>query len=960
LARWAALLALAIAELCPSTAFATTNRVGVLNVTYTMTCSGSGSLDWYVPGYGLEVESDSLSTSSSGSVQYEVLQTATNLLLGDTLSSTGQDAASGSGTETQTYPSGDSISADWTYRCVSQGNCLILWWNSGTVPSDFSASCFVNYAMDLTGDPDAANNFVGQAAVYDTMRALTVDFYLIDYARPWNKTLSAAGGVTNSVGAPGVNSGYETLNVHVDYVPDQLIVPFTVTPTNGVAALTVQFGSETVDSTGTSIATWHWDFGDGTATNVTASSFSHRYITNGVFPVSLSATNIGGIAVKGIGPASVQVDLPTLQFTAWPTNGWMPLTVGFSFPPADSGNNSIESWSWDFGDQTTSTSRAPSHVYINTKSKTYSPSLKVTNYLGLAITAKGPKISAVYPPILFTASPTNGLIPMQVQFSSPDVDAFGVAIKGWTWYFGDGGTSTVQNPSHTYTNRGLFAPALLATNANKALIAGYGPSISAGYQDVIIFGTGASGYDPSLMFGLTNSDGTHPQAGLVLSSNRLYGVMSAGGLYGSGTIFTVNTDGSGFTNLHYFGPVAMMWYTNADGATPVSRLVLAGQTLYGAAASGGTNPMGGALFRINTDGSGFTNLQSFGGAANAGVHPNGLVLSGSTLYGAAEYGGSNYNGTIFKLNTDGSGFAAIHHFSPSGYDSSLGTTNADGVSPMAALTLGGDDLVGRILYGTASQGGGGGGTVFKLNTNGSGFTVLHYFTNTDGSTPEGELLLAGNTLYGTTYSGGSAGEGAVFKVNTDGSGFATLYSFSAANYDSGYNLTNSDGAKPSSGLCWSGGLLYGATQSGGTGGSGTVFAVSTNGTGFTTLYNFTALVVNSDTSANTNIDGANPAAGVVLADGYLFGTAPNGGSEGYGALFALSLITAPPRLGIQFSGGALLISWPSGETGWTLEQCTDLAAGNWTAAGLTISDDGTTKQASLPPPAGNLFFRLAK
>jgi uncharacterized repeat protein (TIGR03803 family) len=371
--------------------------------------------------------------------------------------------------------------------------------------------------------------------------------------------------------------------------------------------------------------------------------------------------------------------------------------------------------------------------------------------------------------------------------------------------------------------------------------------------------------------------------------------------------------------------------------------------------------MAGTLFRINTDGSGFTNLQTFGGPAYPGNHPNGLVLSGSTLYGTAEYGGSNYTGTIFKLNTDGSGFSAIHHFSPRSYDSLLGSTNADGFSPMAALTLGGDDLVGRTLYGTASEGGGtGGGTVFKLNTNGSGFTVLHHFTNTDANTPEGELLLAGNTLYGTTYGGGSAGEGTVFKVNTDGSGFATLYSFSVANYDSGNHLTNSDGAQPSSGFYLSGGLLCGTTTSGGTGGAGTVFAISTNGTGFTTLYNFTPLVYDSDTYVNTNLDGANPAAGVVLADGYLYGTAPNGGTAGYGALFALSLAMAPPQLGIQSSGGVLLISWPSVETGWTLQKCTNLAVGNWTAAGLTISDDGTTKQASLPPPTGNLFLRLTK
>ena len=88
--------------------------------------------------------------------------------------------------------------------------------------------------------------------------------------------------------------------------------------------------------------------------------------------------------------------------------------------------------------------------------------------------------------------------------------------------------------------------------------------------------------------------------------------------------------------------------------------------------------------------------------------------------------------------------------------------------------------------------------------------VLKSFTGSDGMNPYGGLVLAGSTLYGTTlwggssYTGNSSGDGVVFKVNTDGSGYTVLKSF-----------TGSDGAQPYAGLVLAGSTLYGTTQSGG-------------------------------------------------------------------------------------------------------------------------------------------------
>src|SRR5206468_8522192 len=119
---------------------------------------------------------------------------------------------------------------------------------------------------------------------------------------------------------------------------------------------------------------------------------------------------------------------------------------------------------------------------------------------------------------------------------------------------------------------------------------------------------------------------------------------------------------------------------------------------------------------------------------------------------------------------------------------------------------GGLILLGNTLYGTTER------AVFALHTDGTGFTNLHTFTGgSDGAIPFAGLItnLSGNTLYGTTRYGGPSGYGNVFAVNTDGTGFTTLYSFTATSPS-----INTDAAVPS-GLVLSGSTLYGTAWSGG-------------------------------------------------------------------------------------------------------------------------------------------------
>src|SRR5206468_1882992 len=128
----------------------------------------------------------------------------------------------------------------------------------------------------------------------------------------------------------------------------------------------------------------------------------------------------------------------------------------------------------------------------------------------------------------------------------------------------------------------------------------------------------------------------------------------------------------------------------------------------------------GTVFAVNTDGTGFTNLHSFGTGSLGGEPYAGVILSGDTLYGTTEF----LSGTVFAINKNGTGFTTLHNFA-------------------------------RAVSYTNEFGG-------------------MFFTNTDGASPVGSLILSGNTLYGTASRGSSSGNGTVFAINTDGTGFTNL------------------------------------------------------------------------------------------------------------------------------------------------------------------------------------------
>lgn len=431
-------------------------------------------------------------------------------------------------------------------------------------------------------------------------------------------------------------------------------------------------------------------------------------------------------------------------------------------------------------------------------------------------------------------------------------------LKSFTGVSGDG-----ANP---------VAPLVAGTNGML-----YGTTATGGsYTNGTVFALNkdGSGYAVQWNFNLTN--GANPSSALLCASDgRLYGVTESGGAATNGTVFGLNHDGSGFTNLWNFSGAA------GDGKNPSSSLIEdTTGALYGVTYWGGTSNAG-CVYKLNKDGSGSGILYSFlsqpaGDAAN----PNAALklASDGALYGTTQMGGANDYGTVFKLNPDGSGYALVHSFAGGG----------EGRYPQSALLEAADGG----LCGTASAGGNGeGGTLFKVSKDASGFATLkefYAFAGGDGFYPADALLPASDgKLYGTTVKGGEFAAGTVFSMNLDGGAYQLLKSF---------GVSAADGTDPRGGLLEGmDGGLYGATYSGGASNAGTIYRLNKDGSGYGVLLNF----------GSTTNDAQNPYGGLVQgADGQLYGTTVFGGTNKAGAVFRVATNGAAYAILRSFGGAA--------------------------------------------------------
>jgi uncharacterized repeat protein (TIGR03803 family) len=347
------------------------------------------------------------------------------------------------------------------------------------------------------------------------------------------------------------------------------------------------------------------------------------------------------------------------------------------------------------------------------------------------------------------------------------------------------------------------------------------------YTDMYDFNnsTGCCAYNPSLL--AQGEDG------------NIYGATTSGGTNGRGVIFRMTPSGT-MSVIYNFD------FAHGSGPQGGLSLGLDGN-FYGTTYQGGANSAG-TVYRISPSG-GFTSLYSFTNGPD-GAYPRTPPVQApdGNLYGGAG------NGTV----------PALYKLTPAGVFSVVTNLPSQTYSPMLVGTDG--NLYGMTLYGGTFNR----GAIFQFSPKTKKLKIIHSFDVTNGGQPEGPLVQGvDGALYGTASTGGTLSGGVIFKV-TMGGAYTVLYNFSATSPVSG--------ASPLAGLVQgSDGFLYGVASVGGANNKGTLFKMSTKGTGFTVLHHFESTT------------GSSPLATPLLhTTGKIYGLTFGGGTRGdYGVFYSL-------------------------------------------------------------------------
>jgi uncharacterized repeat protein (TIGR03803 family) len=298
---------------------------------------------------------------------------------------------------------------------------------------------------------------------------------------------------------------------------------------------------------------------------------------------------------------------------------------------------------------------------------------------------------------------------------------------------------------------------------------------------------------------------------------------------------------------------------------------LPGGSIVGTASAGGANGLG-TVYVLRPSEQSVEVLHSFAGRPSDGAEPwAGVVDDGQGgLWGTTRGGGAQDGGTIYRIANGR--YKVVHMF---------GKDAGGGRAPLAGLTLASDGM----LYGVAREGGSsGGGTVFRLEVDGS-VTTLWDFANGEPATPGGRLMQASDgLLYGMTSFGGTSGAGTIFSLALDGSGHRILHSFSG-----------SDGFDGAGGLIEAtDGHLYGTTSLGGANGAGAAFRIDRDGSNFVLLHSF----------SHSRDDGWGPFDELFeTSPGVFVGTTAFGGKADAGTVFQM-LATGEVTVLHAFTGAA--------------------------------------------------------
>ena len=346
-----------------------------------------------------------------------------------------------------------------TYSGPGNYNVLVIVTNSfgckDTTKTATEINVGLNHWATFTSDIDS-----GCAPMQVTFRNnnANVATSYWDFGDGTNSTASnpshiySVGGVYSVFLIVTTNSGCADTVIKTNYIKvgRKPNVSFSYVNTIGCSPLTTQF-----TNTSTNYVSCLWTFGDGTTS--TATNPTHVYTTNGVFSVILKCLGPSGCTKSMIYHNIITVTSSKAIFNASPRVGCPPLTTNFiSLSPVQG-----LTYLWNFGDGTTSTQANPTHDY--TTSGNFNVSLIIRDSLGCTDTLKKVNyIQTINPAANYIPPPTTvGCAPLTTQFTDATVGA-----NSWNWNFGDGTTSTDQNPVHSYSVPGNYTVSLTTSSSN--------------------------------------------------------------------------------------------------------------------------------------------------------------------------------------------------------------------------------------------------------------------------------------------------------------------------------------------------------------------------------------------------------------------------------------------------------------------------------------------------------------
>ena len=262
------------------------------------------------------------------------------------------------------------------------------------------------------------------------------------YTRPGNFTVKLR--VTN---ASGCSDSLIKTNYIIIKDP---VITFRNLPDSSCAPFTKNF-SATIASTD-AITSYLWNLGDNTTSN--SATPSHTYLTAGVYPISLIITTADGCAdTATLARGVITNSKPVANFSATPTNTCAKTPIDFKDLTLPAANR----WLWNFGNGVTSTAQNPRYMYTDTGY--FDITLVVWNR-GCPDTIKFLKYIHISPPVAKYTVSHNCTKPYERVFTDISVGA-----DQWFWNFGDGTTSTLKSPVHTYSNTGTFNTSLRVVNS---------------------------------------------------------------------------------------------------------------------------------------------------------------------------------------------------------------------------------------------------------------------------------------------------------------------------------------------------------------------------------------------------------------------------------------------------------------------------------------------------------------